>query len=145
MCALATNTEVNIANNLPLQSFSSLFKLFRITAFVYKFVEKLKSKVKTIKQVENKIEKNDPDTNLGIINAEDIHAVSNLWLQYIQRLFHSKKYDDLKKNLNVFIDKNGIFRSRGRFDNSLLPSLPSLQYRYPILLPTDSHLTVLMI
>ena len=58
MCAVAINTEANIENNLQLESFSSLFKLFRVTALVYKFVEKLKRKAKIkIKQVENKIEK----------------------------------------------------------------------------------------
>ena len=46
MCAFAINTEANIENNLQLESFSSLFKLFRVTAFVYKFVEKVKCKVK---------------------------------------------------------------------------------------------------
>ena len=56
-------------------------------------------------------------------------------------MLHSKKYDDLKKNLNVFIDENVIFRCRGRFDNSSLP----YERKYPILLPTDSHLTVLVI
>ena len=45
--------------------------MFRATALVYKFVEKLKCTVKIIKQVENKIEKNVPDINLGIINTED--------------------------------------------------------------------------
>ena len=77
--------------------------MFRVTALVYKFVEKLKRKSKIkIKQVKNKIEKNVPDINLGIINTEDVHAASNLWLRHIQRIFHSKKYDYLKKNLNVF-------------------------------------------
>ena len=121
MCAVAINTEVNIENNLQLESFSSLFKFFRVTALVCKFVENLKRKVKIIKQVENKIEKNVPDINLGIINTEDIHSASNLWLRHIQRAFHWNKYDDLKKNLNVFIDEHGLFRCRGRFDN---PSLP---------------------
>ena len=140
MCAVAIKTEVNIENNLQLESFSSLFKLFRVTALVYKFVEKLKYKVK-IKQVENKIEENVPDINLGIIDTEDIHAASNLWLRHIQRVFHSKKYDELKKSLNVFIDEHGLFRCRGRFDNSSLP----YERKYPILVPTDSHLTVLVI
>ena len=93
------------------------------------------------RQVENKIEKNVRDINLGIVNTEDIHVASSLWLRHIQRVFHSKKYDDLKKNLNVFIDENVIFRCRGRFDNSSLP----YERKYPILLPTDSHLTVLVI
>ena len=131
MCAVAINTEANIENNLQLESFSSLFKLFRVTALVYKFVEKLKCKAKIkIKQVENKIDKNVPDINLGIINTEDVHAASNLWLRYIQRVFHSKKYDDLKKNLNVFIDEHGLFRCRGRFANSSLPYERSTRYYY---------------
>ena len=58
ICAIAINTEANIENKLQLNSFRSLFKLFKVTALVYKFVEKLKRKAKIkIKQVENKIEK----------------------------------------------------------------------------------------
>ena len=109
---------------------------------VYKFVEKLKRKAKIkIKQVENKIEKNVPDVSLGIINTEDLHAASDLWLRHIQHVFHSKKYGDLKKNLNVFIDEHGLFRCQGRFTNSSLP----FERKYPTLLPTDSHLTILVI
>ena len=72
VCTAAINTKVNIENNLQLESFSSLFKLFRDTTFVYKFVEKLKHKTK----IENKIEKNVPNINLGIINTQDINAAS---------------------------------------------------------------------
>ena len=116
--------------------------MFRLTALVYKFIEKLKRKAKTkMKQVENKIQKNVPDINLGIINTEDVHAASSLWLRHIQCIFHSKKYDALKKNLNVFIDEHGLFRCRGRFANSSLP----YERKYPILLQTDSHLTILVI
>ena len=51
------------------------------------------------------------------------------------------RYDNLKKNLNVFIDGHGRFCYRAKDDNSLLP----YEKKYPILLPTDSHLTVLVI
>ena len=34
MCVVAINTEVNIENNLQLESFSSLFKLFTVTVLV---------------------------------------------------------------------------------------------------------------
>ena len=78
---------------------------------------------------------------MGIISTEDVHAVSNLWLRHIQRVFHLKKYDDLRKNLNGFIDEHGLFRCRGRFANSSLP----YERKYPILLPTDPHLTILVI
>ena len=79
MCAVAINTEISIENNLQLESFSSLLKLFRVMALVYKFVGKLKRKVKIkMKQVGNKIEKNVSDINLGIINTEDVYAASNL-------------------------------------------------------------------
>ena len=110
MCAVAIKTEVNIEINLQLESFSSLFKLFRVTALVYKFVEKLKYKVK-IKQVENKIEENVPNINLGIIDTEDIHVASNLWLRHIQRVFHSKKYDELM-NMAFFVAGEGLTTHR---------------------------------
>ena len=44
LCAVAINTEANIENNLQLESFSSLFKLFRVTVLLYKFLERLKLK-----------------------------------------------------------------------------------------------------
>ena len=104
MCAVAINTEVNTENNLQLESFGSLFKLFRVMALVYKLVEKLEHKVKIkTKQVENKLEENITDINLDIIiNIEDIHAASNLWLCHIKCVLHSKKYDDLTKKLECF-------------------------------------------
>ena len=40
ICAVAINTEANIENNLQLNLFSSVFKLFKVTVLVYKFVEK---------------------------------------------------------------------------------------------------------
>ena len=56
MCAVAINTEANIENNLQLESFSSFFKLFRVTVLLYKFLERLKRKEKVkIKQVKNKM------------------------------------------------------------------------------------------
>ena len=79
MCAVPINTEVKIESNLQLESFSILFKLFRVTVLICKFVEKLKHRVKTkIKQVENKIENNVSDINFDIINGKDIHAPSHL-------------------------------------------------------------------
>ena len=103
MYTVAINTEVNTENNLQLKFFRSFFKLFRVMALVYKLVEKLEHKVKIkTKQVENKIEKNITDINLDIINIEDIHAASNLWLCHIKCAFHSKKYDDLAKKLEYF-------------------------------------------
>ena len=56
-----------------------------------------------IKKVENKAEKNVLAINLGIIITVDINAAN------IQRVFHSEKYDDLKKNLNVLLMKMAFF------------------------------------
>ena len=81
MCAVAINTEVNTENNLQLESFGSLFKLFRVMALVYKLVEKLEHKVKIkTKQVENKLEKNITDINLDkkkkkILKTSMLHQI----------------------------------------------------------------------
>ena len=56
MRAVTINAEVNIEKNLQLGLFSSMFKLFRVTALASKFVENLKRKAKMrIKQAVNKI------------------------------------------------------------------------------------------
>ena len=78
---------------------------------------------------------------MDIINTKNIHVASNLWLRHIQRMFHSKNCDELKNNLNVFIDEHGLFRCQGRFHHSSLP----YERRCTILLPTESHLTILVI
>ena len=80
------------------------------------------------------------------VSFEEVHGMFSVCFirrgtRHVQRVFHSKRYDDLKKNLNVFIDEHGLFPCRGRFGNSSLP----YENKYPILLPTDSLLTVLLI
>ena len=46
MCVVVINIEAYMENNLQRESFSSLFKLFRVIFFVYKFEEKLKHQIK---------------------------------------------------------------------------------------------------
>ena len=46
MCAVVINIEAYMENNLQRESFSILFKLFRVIFFVYKFEEKLKHEIK---------------------------------------------------------------------------------------------------
>ena len=79
MSAVVINTKVYMENNLQRESFNSLFKLLRVTVFVYKLVERSKLEIKIKKKkLENKIEKIIPDVNLGITNTENINAASNL-------------------------------------------------------------------
>lgn len=55
---------------------------------------------------------------------------------------HNKKIPDLVFNLNLILDKEGMFRSGGRIDECDLYDYGII---YHILLPNDSHLTKLII
>ena len=92
---------------MPVDRFSSLTKLLRVTALVYLFVAKLKHKVKT--------------------KLDCFNMAKNYWVQVEQRkylsneiIFLSKpenKVPVLIKNLNLFLDEDKIIRSKGRLDN----------------------------
>ena len=111
---------------LQLENFSSFNKLVRLTAWLQRFVKKLKKMSK----------------EKGEINAEEINEGKLLWIIYIQREISSSLQQGKDENpLNLNLDKEGIIRCYGR-----LTSTDGTQTIIdPIILPKNHHFTSLII
>lgn len=116
---------------LDLTSFSNYNKLIRITNYCLKFISKCRK-----------------------LNYDSNSAVY-YWVKFCQMYNFSSEYNYLKENpkwksekglpiisdLNLFMDDQGILRCKGRIDKAKL----TYASKNPILLPRDSHFTILLI
>ena len=117
---------------MPSDSYSDVNKLFRVTALLFKFIALLK--------------KDQPSMD-GCLNK-----AKSYWIKLEQKRCYPAEIDFLTngnanvpvlvKNLNLFIDQEGMMRSKGRLDNcDLFPE----HVNNPILLPKESFVTKLLI
>ena len=125
--------EKCIENLIPIDKYSSLRKMCRITAYLLIFIViYLKREVKPM--------------------LEYIAKAESIWIKNEQRKFFHKELNNLQckskkpaptliRQLDLFIDDTGIIRCTGRYKYSTLP----YQRKYPILLPKDSVFTKLLI
>ena len=127
--------------------YSSLTKLLRITAFVLKFVAKLKNRMKSQERRELVPKE---------LTALDINNAEIVWINSVQLssfeneiryLTRKKTKDDsltipkLVAQFGLFLDSQGIIRCGGRICNSSLTS----NSKHPILLPSKNHFVTLLI
>ena len=113
--------------------FSSLTKLLRVTSLVNRFINRLKRNL----------------TTTGPIQASEMDNAEKLWLAHIQSLHHSDllecikghKPHNLKTQLGVYIDEDGLLRCHGRIGNSDLNE----STKQPLLLPKADRFTELLV
>ena len=116
------------------KKYSSLLRLLQITAWVLRFITKVrKEKAQT-----------------GELKPSEIKQAKILWIKSIQRTnlpdtFKGKvgvlNEKDYKNQLGIQFHKDGLLRCHGRMVNVELP----LDAIYPILLPKKSHFARLLI
>ena len=100
----------------------------RVTAYVMRAVKIFKSK--RVRQ------------NSGTLSAEELSDAECRWIVDTQRnLERDKSFNSLKSQLNLFPDKDGLWRCGGRLANADLP----YSTKYPFLLPQNHPLTPLTI
>ena len=76
-----------------------------------------------------------------IVNEEKENALVS-WIKTEQKLMiDDKKFKNLKKQLSLICDNNGVIGLKGRLDNSFM----SYDSKHPILLDRNSHVTKLII
>ena len=130
---IMTNQFINAPFNLNLQKFSSVTRLWGVTALALKFVNKLKMKT----------------NQHGPINANEMELAEILWTKYVQRQQYSKvvnsirksKSNNLQRQLGIYIDIHGILRCHGRLENAELCE----NTKHPILLPNGHVYTDFLI
>ena len=100
----AHKTSVDLGQVISCTDFSSLNRLLRITAYVMKFVNILKHKVKKLK------------TPLNLeLTATDISDAEILWIREAQKILPEEgKFSVWKKQFDLFLDEDGLYRCKGR-------------------------------
>ena len=126
-------TEPVIESIFPIDKYSNINKVFRVTSYVLKFVDKLQKR---------KL----------LSNVDYIHRPKMYWLKLEQLKFYSDEIELVKKpkkdvplivrNLNLFLDNHGILRSRGRISKCKKLDFDAWN---PIILPRKSFLTELFV
>ena len=130
--AEALRKVINLSDN-KIEKFSSLQRLFRITAWVIRFANKF-------------MNREVPTESLVV---QEIEKARLLWDMYVQekcygdviRSIKRNKKCNLKEQLNLIIDEHGLLRCRGRYENTELTQ----GARCPKLLPTAEYYTRLII
>ena len=86
------------------ENHSSLTKLIRVTALVNRFISKLKKS----------------NINTGPLTSSELNEAENMWIvqiqkknfRYVYEAIVSEKSNNLQRQLGLYIDDNGILRTR---------------------------------
>ena len=142
---LLTLTDKETSDPSPIFDLENmkLSRILKITALVRRFVFKLKGQNS----------RNTLITNEGMyhdISSTEFREAERYWIKYIQLSCFKNEIDSLKdkdnftnlvKQLNLFLDEDGILRCRSRLDYSHL----SYEVKFPVLLPRKHSFTVSII
>lgn len=123
---------VNAPFGIDCDKFSSFTKLVRVTAFVQRFMRKIR-KITVAS---------------GPLSSNELNDTETQWLLYLQRtkfssLFNAiaeMKPNNLQRRLGLFMDSMGLLRYKRRLENAELSEVSS----FPILLPAKDALTSLI-
>ncbi|XP_011169928.2 uncharacterized protein LOC105202933 [Solenopsis invicta] len=132
--ASATNCETIIEYN----RFSSLYKLFRVSAYVLRFIYNIRN--------------NKKDRIEGAINAKDLKRAKLTIVKLVQaeefkedirRLKTDNKLQRSSRLISLlpFLDDKGILRVGGRLRHATIPE----EAKHPAILPSRHHVTRLLI
>ena len=110
--------------------YSNIDKLLRVTAYVMRFVNNICSKIANREQ------------KTGDLEVQEINEARNLLIKTDPlSVTRDKNFENLKHNLRVFEDEQGILRCGGRLESAPLP----FETKHPILLSRESEFTRLLI
>ena len=128
-----TVQSLNAPFNLNLEKFSSVTRLWRVTALALRFVNKLRKKT----------------NQNGPLDATEITNAETLWTKFVQRQQYGEVVDSINKSkrnnlqyqLGIYVDQHGLLRCGGRLDNAELCE----SAKHPILLPKGHTYTDLIV
>ena len=137
----------DIAAVVDCQRFSSKVRLVRVTAYVIRFINRLKSMVKRTR--EQSLSSLPHHNNLS---ADEIVNAENMWIQCVQERSFIKELKYVRneskispppnvRNLGLYIDDDGLLKCKGRLNNAPIRETE----KRPILLPSKHYFTNLVI
>ncbi|XP_076301460.1 uncharacterized protein LOC143219342 [Lasioglossum baleicum] len=131
--------------------FSSWPKLLRVTAYLLRFISKLRSSRIRTRSVSLKKDRYSAKfSGANALLPGEIQKARTFWLKHIQRTVHPNEVQRLTQrlpisrqspliSLNPYLDADGLLRVGGRLSNSALPEIT----KHPIIL--TSHPLVLLL
>ena len=135
-----TQTEPGIYNVIDIKKFSIYRKLIRVTAYVIRFINLCKAKLRTSRSL----------SSIKPLTVPELQEAEKLWLLSCQSTsYHAEiislkskdKRTTLVKQLQLFLDQEGFIRCGGRIHNAPLTELT----RFPYLLPAKHPLTRMIV
>ena len=116
----------NISKLIDIERYSSLWKLLRVTAYVLKFMRKLKGRL-NINGDDDFRTDNDEE-----LTTAEINIAVKIWLLSEQSLLKSdKRFEKREKSLKLYHDEQGIVHSRTKISESFCVKFNP---KHPILL-----------
>ena len=130
--SLLVETESRgIGHLMECECYSKLQKLLRVTALVKKFAARFKTLVK-----------HDSCSVEWTVTAADMESAEMDWVTDCQKqLTVEPKFESWKKRLDVFLDKDNVWRCGGRLKKSHIP----YETKHPILLTKQHHFSTLIV
>ncbi|XP_011405271.1 PREDICTED: uncharacterized protein LOC100637172, partial [Amphimedon queenslandica] len=118
----ANSEQRGLIKIISIERFSSIKKLLRVTAYVFRFINRLRG------------------AECGnIITASEMNDAEMLWIKEIQE--SSPEMRKWKEQYGAFKDQQGIWRCGGRIDNAEV----TFEVKHPILLPNRHYFTKLVV
>ena len=129
MLTTSIEEEIGLSKIIKIQDHSNILKVFRVTAYVSRFVEIVAGRQKGM--------------SLGIhCTAEEISAARLLWIKENQKyLLNIENFKQMAIQLNIVKDDGGILRAEGRMKNAPLP----FDTKAPVVLCKEHRLCNLII
>ena len=123
---------------LPCKEFSSWRKLIRVTAYVLRFISKLRSKHQT-KESKQKISVKDT-TEDKPISAKELEQAELYWIKQSQKSLRDRLRKGELKALTPFVDDEDVIRVGGRVGEAVI----SYDAKHPVLLPRKHWISLLI-
>ena len=124
---------VRIDKVVDIERFSSLGKLYRVSAYVIRFINNMKGKLA------GEHGQADESTKSGSLKMDELKEVEIYWVK-VSQLDLIKKSKQLNNTLGLCVS-NGMIVCKGRLSNSNLP----VEQIHPILIRGESHFARLLV
>ena len=125
---LVTKEPTGIGQILKCEDFSTLKRLLSVTAQLLKFARALKRRINP--------------RSASYTDGEEIANAELLWIVESQRVLEKdRNFEYWKKQFDLFLDQDGVWRCRGRIQNADVP----FATKHPTMLHRDHQLTKLIV
>lgn len=125
VCLLTSMDNTDVSNLLDCDKYSSLHKLYRITAYMLKFVDLLKNR-----------------DHSHELSHTDLARAKRLWILECQAaLMRDKNFPTWKSQFNLYLDENQLWRCKGRLEHASL----SFATKHPLMLARRHRITKLIV